>query len=371
MYYAPSRPKEIEKFPIGYIKPIAENLEFLQRPPVDNRRIQDYYGKAQDQPTQQMRTQNKEKLLYQGGFYQPQQFTQEKQWDNIQKENQNQQVGSNINPQRITSQETFQSAPFQTIYTNENIYELVGAPQNFPLSEVQPLESRISPSNLRGPNRGYEQGQREYSQDFQQPSFGFFPQDSRDFPSEQIGMPLQGYRRMAPPGIQSDYRRGIPEPVLSLRNHGRELRRDFQNRVIPITDYRQGHPVNFQEPPQILNERNGLPLDYRGYPYQDYDRQRFEPPFEYRTYRDPRDLPAPDYYVSEYQRFSPIRMQRDFNERIPFTQGLPYQDEVYPPLYGRMDQQIFREGRQDYDSGRFYPPYEERGNYFNQRIKQV
>lgn len=69
-------------------------------------------------------------------------------------------------------------------------------------------------------------------------------------------MPLSGYRRMAPPGILSDYRRGIPEPILSKRNYGRELRGECSYRVIPVTDFRRGPPVDYHGLPPMLNERN-------------------------------------------------------------------------------------------------------------------
>ncbi|CAD8059323.1 unnamed protein product [Paramecium primaurelia] len=373
MYYAPSRPIEIEKFPKGYIKPFGQNLEFLQRPPVDNRKIQDYYGKAQDLPVQQERSQNKDRIYTQGSSEQPQQLQQEKQQDDKQKENQNQKVGSNIDPQRMISPERYQSAPYtNTIHTGDNIYKPLRVHQNFTQSILQPLESRISPSNLREPNLGYVHSFRGFSQDFQEPGLSFVPQDFRCIPSQELGLPLSGYRRMAPPGILSDYRRGIPEPILSRRNCGRDLKRNLSYRVFPATDYRQGPPVDFHRPPPILNERNALPLDYEGYPFFDDDRQRFDPALQQRMYFDPLAVPTPDYYVPEYRGFPPIGIQRDLNERIHFNQRLPYQNELYPPSYGRIDQQIFREGRQDYYSGNIYQPYgEQRTNELNRRIQQV
>ncbi|CAD8148292.1 unnamed protein product [Paramecium octaurelia] len=371
MYYAPSRPIEIEKFPKGYIKPTGQNLEFLQRPPEDNRRIQDYYGKVEDLHVQQDRPQ---KVIIQGTSEQPEQLPQEKKQENGSKDNQNQDqnAGSNVNPQRVVPQEKFQSAPYNTIYTDENIYKPVGTPQNFAQSILQPQGSRISQSNIRGPDRGYVHGFRGFSQDFQEPGFGYFPQDFRDdIPSEELGLPLSGYRRMASPGILSDCRRGIPEPILSKRYNGRELRGQCSYRVFPINDFRRGPPVEYYGPPPQLNERNGQPFYERGYPYFDYDRQRFEPPFEQRTFYDPRAVPPPDYYVPEYRGFPPIGMQREFNERVHYNRSLPYQDRLYPPSYGRINQQLVMEGRPDYNYDRFYPPYEERANEQNQRIKQV
>ncbi|CAD8165493.1 unnamed protein product [Paramecium octaurelia] len=366
MYYAPARPIEIEKFPKGYIKPSGQNLEFLQRPPVDNRRIQDYYGKVQDLPTQSERPQNR--IYTQGSFEQTQQFQKAKNQENKLKGNQNQDVGSNINPLRMRSPDRFQSAPFNTIFTDDNIYKPVGSPQNFTESIVHPLESRLSPSTLRGPNQGYMRNLREFSQDFQEPSFGFFPQTVRDIHS---GEPFPGYRRIGHPEMLNYYRRGIPEPILSNRNYGRDFKKDLSYRVIPVTDFRKGHPFDFHGPTPILNERNALALDLRGYPYLDSDRQRFEPPFDYRSYYDSQAVPAPDYYVPEYRGFPPFGMEREFNERQPYNRSLPYQDRVYPSSYGRMDQQMFREGRPNYNLDRVYSPYQERANGLNQRIKQV
>ncbi|CAK73602.1 unnamed protein product (macronuclear) [Paramecium tetraurelia] len=366
MYYAPARPIEIEKFPKGYIKPTGQNLEFLQRPPVDNRRIQDYYGKVQDLPNQQERPYNR--VYTQGSSEQSEQFPKEKKQENKLKGNQNQDFGSNINPQRMISPERFQSAPFNTIFTDGNIYKPVGSPQNFAESIVQPLERRLSPSNLRGPNRGYLHNLRDFPEDFQEPGFSFFPKTVRDIHS---GEPFPGYRRTGHPGILNDYRRGIPEPILSKRNYGRDFKKDLSYRVIPVTDFRKGQTVDFHGHPPILNDRDALALNLRGYPYLDSDRQRFEPPFEYRAYFDSQVVPAPDYYVPEYRGLPPFGMQREFNERQPYGRGLPYQDRVYPSSYGRMDQQMFREGRPNYNLGQVYSPHEERANGLNQRIKQV
>lgn len=43
---------------------------------------------------------------------------------------------------------------------------------------------------------------------------------------------------MAPPGLLSEYRRGIPEPILSRRSYGRDLRKDYSYRVFPVRDYK-------------------------------------------------------------------------------------------------------------------------------------
>lgn len=42
---------------------------------------------------------------------------------------------------------------------------------------------------------------------------------------------------MAPPGILSEFRRGIPEPIFHKRNNWMEERRDYKDRVYPIRDY--------------------------------------------------------------------------------------------------------------------------------------